>query len=252
MPMSDACPVSTKPVTACVLIIGNEILSGRTRDANLAFIATTLNEVGIQVRESRIIPDVDTAIIDTLNAVRDRFDHVFTTGGIGPTHDDITAECVARAFGVPLVMDPVIEASVRAYAERRKLGAAALAASLRMARVPQGAGLLPCGIGTPGFVIGNVHVMAGIPEVMQSMLRALAPRLRGGHPVRTRSVRAEVGESVVASALAAIQARYADLDIGSYPFSEDGRYGTTLVLRGTDEQRLDAALAEVRAILPPA
>lgn len=237
------------PVTACVVIIGNEILSGRTPDANLAFIASTLNTVGIQVREARTIPDDADCIVETLHTVRDRFDHVFTTGGIGPTHDDITAEAVAQAFAVPLVVHPDIAASIRAHAERRGLSDTALTASLRMARIPDGAALLPCEHGTPGFVIGNVHVMAGIPSVMQSMLRQLAPQLRGGRPMRSRSVRADVGESAVAAALGAIQERYPALDIGSYPFSDNGRYATHLVVSGHDSALIDAAVAEIETLL---
>ena len=241
--------MSDSPVTACVLIIGNEILSGRTKDANLSFIATTLNEVGIQVREARTIPDVETVIVDTLNAVRARFDYVFTTGGIGPTHDDITAECVAKAFGVPVVMHPQIEARIREYARLRGASDAVLESSLRMARVPEGSGLLETAVGAPGFVIENVHVMAGIPSVMQSMLTTLAPKLEGARPVRARSVGAFLGESLVADRLGEIQEENPDVDIGSYPFSEDGKYGTTLVVRGTDEQRLEAVLEELKAMI---
>jgi molybdenum cofactor synthesis domain-containing protein len=241
--------MTERPVTACVLLIGNEILSGRTQDANLSFIARTLNEQGIQVREARTIPDVEAVIVDTLNEVRTRFDYVFTTGGIGPTHDDITADCVARAFGVPLVMDPQIEAQIRAYGAQRALADDVLEASLRMARVPEGATLIETEVGAPGFAIGNVHVMAGIPAVMQSMLGLLAPKLRGARPVRARSVGAFLGESQVADRLRAIQAAHPSVDLGSYPFSEGGRYGTTLVVRGTDEAQLEVVLGELRALI---
>lgn len=240
---------STKPVTACVLIIGNEILSGRTQDVNLAFIARSLNERGIQVREARTIPDVEAVIVDTLRHVSARFDYVFTTGGIGPTHDDITAECVAKAFSVPLVTHPDIAARIRRYAEQRGLAPEVIETSLRMARVPEGAGLIDTEVGAPGFTIGNVYVMAGIPAVMQSMIRLLAPKLSGAMPVRSRSIGAYVGESLVAEPLRAIQDRHPNVDVGSYPFSEDGRYGTTLVIRGTDEVQLEAVLAEISAML---
>ena len=241
--------VSVKPVTACVLIIGNEILSGRTQDVNLAFIARSLNERGIQVREARTIPDIEAVIVDTLRSVSASFDYVFTTGGIGPTHDDITAECVAKAFSVPLITHPDIAARIRRYAEQRGLAPEVIETSLRMARVPEGAGLIDTEVGAPGFHIGNVYVMAGIPAVMQSMIRLLAPKLSGAMPVRSRSIGAYVGESLVAEPLRAIQDRHPSVDVGSYPFSEEGRYGTTLVIRGTDEAELEMILGEIRAML---
>ena len=196
--------MSFQPVTACVLLIGNELLSGRTQDANLAHLATTLNEVGVSVHEARVIPDDRTVIIETLNSVRARFDYVFTTGGIGPTHDDITAECVADAFAVPLVMNEEIAETIRGFAKVRGMSDTVLAASLRMARVPEGARLLPTDVGAPGFAIDNVHVMAGIPAVMQSMISKLAPTLRGARPVRS-SVGAYLGESTIADALTALR-----------------------------------------------
>lgn len=241
--------MSAESVTACVLLIGNELLSGRTQDANLAHLATTLNEVGVSVREARVIPDVPEVIVSTLNEVRQRFDYVFTTGGIGPTHDDITAECVAQAFAVPLIMNEEIAETIRGYAKVRGMSEAVLAASLRMARVPEGARLLPTDVGAPGFAMGNVHVMAGIPAVMQSMISKLAPTLAGARPVRSRSVGAYLGESTIADALTALQNAFTDVDLGSYPFSEDGRYGTTLVARGTDEARLEAVAAALRTLI---
>ena len=240
---------SAKPVTACVLIIGNEILSGRTQDVNLAFIARSLNERGIQVREARTIPDIEAVIVDTLRSVSASFDYVFTTGGIGPTHDDITAECVAKAFSVPLVMHPDIESRIRRYAEQRGLAPEVIEISLRMARVPEGAGLIDTEVGAPGFTLGNVYVMAGIPAVMQSMIRLLAPKLTGALPVRSRSIGAYVGESLVAEPLRAIQDRHPNVDVGSYPFSENGRSGTTLVIRGTDEAQLESVLGEISKML---
>lgn len=238
-----------QPVTACVLIIGNEILSGRTQDVNLAYIAKTLNEVGIQVREARTIPDVSETIIGTVNSVREQFDYVFTTGGIGPTHDDITAECIAEAFGVPLVMHDAIASRIRDYAAQREMSDSVLQSSLRMARVPRGADLIDTEVGAPGFSIGNVYVMAGIPAVMQSMIRLLAPRLQGALPVRSRSVGAFIGESTIADRLRAIQECHPGIDVGSYPFAEEGRYGTTLVLRGTDEALLEQVLEEVHTLI---
>lgn len=239
----------TASVTACVLIIGNEILSGRTQDVNLSFIARTLNEVGIQVREARTIPDDARVIIDTVREVREQHDYVFTTGGIGPTHDDITAECIAEAFSVPLMMHPDIEARIRGYARERGLSEEVTEASLRMARVPRGADLIETEIGAPGFSIGNVYVMAGIPAVMQSMLKLLAPRLQGARPVRSRSVGVFLGESTIADRLRAIQDRYPQIDLGSYPFSEANRYGTTLVVRGPDETLLEQVLEELHGLI---
>ncbi len=241
--------MAENPVTACVLIIGNEILSGRTQDANLSFIARNLNEHGIQVREARTIPDVEETVVGTLNAVREQFDYVFTTGGIGPTHDDITADCVAKAFGLDLMLHPQIESRIREFSAQRGLSEEVLQSSLRMARVPDGASLIETEVGAPGFTIGNVYVMAGIPSVMQSMLTLLLPKLEGHRPVRSRSVGAFLGESMVAERLGEIQDANPDVDIGSYPFSEDGRYGTTLVVRGTDETRLEAVLDELRTLI---
>ena len=184
-------------VTACVLIIGNEILSGRTQDTNLRHIAIHLNEWGIRVREARVIPDVEATIIDTVRAVRTQFDYVFTTGGIGPTHDDITADCIAKAFDRPLVIHPEIARLIQS----RPVPPDVMAARMLMARVPEGADLIgnPSG-GPPGFFIENVYVMAGIPVVMQGMLSTLEGKLRGGAPVRSRSVTVYLGESQIAGA----------------------------------------------------
>ena len=232
-------------VTACVLIIGNEILSGRTQDANLAHIARELNEAGVQVRHARVIPDVEEIIIENLNECRARYDYVFTTGGIGPTHDDITADCVAKALGRELYLHPDIESIIR----RREAPPEVMASRLRMARVPEGAALLENPFGPHGFRIENVFVMAGIPRVMHAMLTSAIGRLEGGKPVRSRSITAFVTESQVASPLGQLQARYPDLDIGSYPFSRGDRFGTSLVARGTDVAALEALAAEIRALV---
>jgi len=238
--------MSARTVTACVLIIGNEILSGRTQDTNLNHITLTLGAWGIQVREARVIPDVPGVIIATVNEVRERFDYVFTTGGIGPTHDDITADCIADAFGVKLV----VNAEIAERIQRRPAPPDVMAARMRMARIPEGATLIDNLTGGPqGFRMENVFVMAGIPSVMQSMLSSLAGRLEGGAVVRNRSVTAHLGESTIADALRAIQSRYPAVDLGSYPFFRADRYGTTLVMRGTDESDLDRMLAEVCAAI---
>ena len=229
-------------VTACVVIIGNEILSGRTQDVNLAHIAQQLNEWGVRVTEARVIPDAEEVVVATVNAARARFDYVFTTGGIGPTHDDITADCMAKAFGAPLVVSPEIAEGLR----RRPAPDDVMANRLRMARIPEGATLIANPTGGPqGFRMENVFVMAGIPSVMQGMLSTLGGEIEGGDVVRSRSVAVYLGESQIASALTEIQARYPDMELGSYPFYRSERYGTTLVMRGTSATDLASMLEEI-------
>lgn len=238
--------MESQAVTACVLIIGNEILSGRTQDVNLNHIALTLGGWGIQVREARVVPDIESAIVDAVNYARESYDYVFTTGGIGPTHDDITADCIATAFGVPLV----INAEIAALIERRPAPPEVMAARMRMARIPEGAVLVDNATGgPPGFRIDNVFVMAGIPGVMQAMLASLDGKLDGGPLVRTRSVTAFLGESQIATALREIQERFPHIDLGSYPFFKQNRYGTSLVMRGTDEAGLDDMLDAVKTAI---
>jgi molybdenum cofactor synthesis domain-containing protein len=233
--------------TACLLVIGNEVLSGRTQDANIRFLALGLGERGIPLREVRVIPDVAQTIIDTVNEVRAKFDYVFTTGGIGPTHDDITSECVAAAFGVP--WEPHPEAWARM--ERSYPPGGFNAARQRMATMPRGATLIDNAMSVaPGFQIGNVYVMAGVPRVMQSMFEWLAPRLQGGPQIVSRAVHAiGLPEGVIAEGLGAIQARYPQLDIGSYPFYRPSGNGVALVAKGTDAAAADAAIAEVTALI---
>jgi len=233
------------PVTAAVLIIGNEILSGRTQDTNLAYLATKLNDYGIQIREARVVPDVEAAIVDAVNTLRARHDYVFTTGGIGPTHDDITAECIAKAFGVPLVTNDEIAEILK----RRPAPPDVMASRLRMALVPEGAGLVRNPWGPPGFHMENVYVLAGIPQVMQAMIGALDGLLRRGVTIRSRSVTAHLMESQIARPLGEIQAEFPDIDLGSYPFYRKDQYGTTLVMRGHDESRLERMLARVREMI---
>jgi molybdenum cofactor synthesis domain-containing protein len=236
-----------KKVTACVLIIGNEILSGRTKDANLPFLAERLAGLGIRLKEVRVIPDERDVIIATVNEVRAKFDYVFTTGGIGPTHDDITGECIAAAFGLPHTIHP--EAKRRLEMHYTKPGDLN-EARLRMAHTPEGATLIDNPISrAPGFQIGNVFVMAGIPIVMQAMFDGIAHRLVGGAPVLSRAVACVLAEGVLADGLGKLQARYADIDIGSYPYYRRGSYGVSLVLRGTDPARLEAAAEELRALI---
>ena len=238
--------MTQRVVTASVVIIGNEILSGRTQDTNLAHIALRLNEWGVQVREARAVPDVLEVVVAAVNEARAAFDYVFTTGGIGPTHDDITVDCIAAAFGVPVAVSDEIAAVIR----RRPAPPHVMESRLRMARIPQGASLVPNPTGGPqGFRMDNVFVMAGIPAVMQAMLSTLEGELEGGAVVRSRSVTAHLGESEIADGLEEIQGRYPDMDLGSYPFYRDNVYGTTLVMRGADEARLERMLAEVKGII---
>ena len=247
--MSDAAaPLRPKTVTACVLLIGDEILSGRTRDSNLAYIATHLNRIGVQVREARVIPDVEETIVATLNEVRTRYDYVFTTGGIGPTHDDITADAVAKAFGVAITHHP---AAVKILGDHYKAtGGEFNEARMRMARLPEGASMIDNPLSkAPGFQIGNVFVMAGVPMVMQVMLDSLTDRLEGGAAMQSRTVTGQVGEGTIAEKLGQVQARYPHVGIGSYPYYRGKNFGTSIVLRGTDSSELDRAAAEVMALM---
>jgi molybdenum cofactor synthesis domain-containing protein len=244
-PMNEAGPVP-EMVSACVLIIGNEILSGRTQDANLAFLAQGLNEAGIRLREARVIPDDAQIIISAVNEARGRFDYVFTTGGIGPTHDDITAPSIAQAFGVPLILHP----EARRILESHYPPGALNEARLRMAQVPEGASLLPNPISrAPGFRIDNVFVLPGVPQIMQAIFNELKHRLKGGAKLFSRSVSCTLGEGTIAKDLAALQERYGDLEIGSYPYFRRSDFGVTLVVRGTDQERIAAAVAELNALI---
>ncbi len=236
-------PDTSKTVTACLLIIGNEILSGRTKDANLQFLALELNKLGVRLTECRVIPDIEQTIVDTVNEVRRKFDYVFTTGGIGPTHDDITADCIAKAFGVGISEHP--EAVARMT---RHYGDPALftPARRRMARVPHGGVLVDNPVSVaPGFQMENVFTFAGIPAVMQAMFQSMKHRLVGGTPVVSRTVRTNLPEGIIAEPLGALQRRFEDLDIGSYPAFRNGKPSVSLVLRGTDGARLAAAVVEL-------
>ena len=235
--------MADKTVTACLLIIGNEILSGRTKDANLQFLAVELNAIGVRLTEVRVIPDIEQTIVDTVNEVRRKFDYVFTTGGIGPTHDDITADCIAKAFGVGISEHPEAVARMSKH-----YGDPALftPARRRMARVPHGGTLVDNPVSVaPGFQMENVFTFAGIPSVMQGMFHAMKHRLSGGAPVVSRTVRTNLPEGVIAEPLGALQKRFEDLDIGSYPAFRNGKPSVSLVLRGTDDARLASAAAEL-------
>jgi molybdenum cofactor synthesis domain-containing protein len=238
-----------KIVTAALIIIGNEILSGRIQDANLSYIATKLNdEAGIRLAEVRVVPDIENEIVEAVNAMRTKHDYVFTTGGIGPTHDDITAESVAKAFGRKLIRHP--EAYRRLVAQFEKRGIEINEARLRMTNTPEGATLVENGISVaPGFQVENVYVMAGVPQVAHAMIDWLAPRLEGGQPVRTKMLVCSLGEGNLAQELGEIQDRYPQIDIGSYPFYGEGNYGTSIVLRHTDTNLLDKAGEEVTTLM---
>ncbi|MCX7890539.1 MAG: molybdopterin-binding protein [Rhodobacteraceae bacterium] len=233
--------------TAAILIIGDEILSGRTQDTNSHFLAGELTKAGIDLREIRVVPDSMAAIVAAVNALRAAHDHVFTSGGIGPTHDDITADAVAAAFGLPLAVREDARAILaRHYAQA---GLEFNAARQRMARIPEGARLIDNPISAaPGFSLGNVHVMAGVPNIFRAMVAAVLPGLAAGRPVLARSLRVERGEGVIAEPLAALAAEFPDLSFGSYPFVRDGIHGSNLVVRGTDAARLEAAFARLEAL----
>jgi molybdenum cofactor synthesis domain-containing protein len=242
---------SAEPVTAAVLIIGDEILSGRTQDTNLNHIARQLGLYGVDLAEARVVGDVKSEIVAAVNALRARYDYVITTGGIGPTHDDITAECVAAAFGVELFEHPEIMALLTS-----RWGGELNAARRRMARVPVGGALVRNPVqGPPGFQIGNVFVLAGVPLIMRGMMEDVVTRLRTGQVVISRTVRVEgAGEGAIAAPLEALAKAHPALSLGSYPFFGEGGFGSNLVIRGRDEAEVAAtvealigALADVGA-----
>lgn len=236
--------------TAAILLIGDELLSGRTRDSNLHFLAQELTKHGIDLREARLIADDHAAIVAAVNALRGAYDHVFTSGGIGPTHDDITADGVAAAFGVAITHRPDAMALLGAHYERR--GLEFNDARQRMARIPDGATLIdnPVSI-APGFSIGNVHVMAGVPNIFEAMVASVLPTITGGAPLLSQTFRVDRGEGEIAASFGALAAEYPDLTMGSYPFLQNGAHGTNLVIRGTDAARVSAAMARLAALFAP-
>ena len=236
--------------TAAILIIGDEILSGRTRDSNMHFLAGELARVGIDLREVRVVADARGAIVAAVNALRQAWDHVFTSGGIGPTHDDITADCIAEALGVGIGVREDARALLAAHYTRSGLDFNA--ARMRMARIPEGARLIENPISVaPGFSIGNVHVMAGVPNVFQAMVAGLLPTLTGGEPLLSQTLRILRPEGEIAGPLGALAAEYPDLSMGSYPFNRDGVMGANVVIRGTDGVRVEAAMLRLAALFPP-
>jgi molybdenum cofactor synthesis domain-containing protein len=232
--------------TAAVLVIGDEILSGRTKDRNAGFIAERMTSLGIDLKEVRVVSDDKAAIIEAVRALSERWSVVFTTGGIGPTHDDITAESVAEAFGVTAPVDPRAAAILQEHYDRT--GREMTEARLRMARIPEGADLIENAVsGAPGFSIRNVHVMAGVPSIMQSMLDALTPRLPTSVVMLSETIEARRGETDISAMLEAVQAQYDDVQIGSYPYHDGERYTTRIVARSRDGERLAAAVADLKA-----
>lgn len=237
--------------TAAILVIGDEILSGRTQDTNTHFLAGELTKAGIDLREVRIVSDDRGAIISALNALRMACDYVFTSGGIGPTHDDITADCVAGAFGVGID----VRADARAILEARyeKMGTRINDARLRMARIPEGAVLIDNPVsGAPGFTIENVHVMAGVPAVFRAMVASVLPGLQGGAPLHSRSMAINRGEGDIAGPLADLAGEFPGLSIGSYPYQHEGVYGADIIVRGPDPAMVDAAMTRLGDLFPEA
>ena len=236
-------------VTAAVLVIGDEILSGRTKDKNIGWIADHLTAIGIQLHEVRVVPDIEDEIVAALNHLRAKFTYVFTTGGIGPTHDDITADCVAKAFGAKIDVDPRALALMKPYYEKR--GLELTPARLRMARLPEGSELVANSVSiAPGFKIGNVIVMAGVPHIMQVMLDAVTPSLKTGAKMLSETIELNHPEGAIADLFGAHQKDFPDVMMGSYPFGRDATtWGTNLVLRATNAERLSAATAGLKAKL---
>ena len=235
--MSDA-----RAPTAAMLVIGDEILSGRTKDKNIGFVADTLTDIGIDLEEVRIVADREAAIVEAVLALAARYDFVFTSGGIGPTHDDITADSIARAFDLSIDVDPRAAEILHAYWRQR--GIEPNESRLRMARIPEGARLIPNAVSAaPGFVVRNVFVMAGVPSILQAMMDEAVKMLPASRPVLSETIEAHRGEGDIAEAAATVQAAYPDGRIGSYPYHDGARFTTRLVLRSRDAEALAAARA---------
>ena len=234
--------------TAAMLVIGDEILSGRTRDSNMHHLAGELAAHGIDLKEARMVSDDHAAIVSAVRALSATYDHVFTSGGIGPTHDDITADCIAEALGAAI--DVRADARALLEAHYARTGSQLNEARLRMARIPDGAVLIDNPVSTaPGFTLGNVHVLAGVPAVFVAMVASVLPLLTGGAALLSETFRVDRPEGEIAGPLGAIASRYGDLSIGCYPFQMNGVFGANLVFRGSDQARIDAALGELRTEL---
>lgn len=233
--------------TAAMLVIGDEILSGRTRDSNMHHLAQALGQRGITLVEARFVADETTAIVAALNALRGAVDHVFTSGGIGPTHDDITADAVALAFGVNIGHRADAMALLQAHYDRA--GVEFNDSRQRMARIPDGAILIDNPVSTaPGFTLGNVHVMAGVPRIFEAMLAGVLAGINGGAPLLSQSLRVDRGEGEIAAPFKALAEEYPELSMGSYPFQQNGAHGTNLVIRGTDPAMVDAAMIKLQRL----
>ncbi len=232
--------------TACLIIIGNEILSGRTQDKNIAWIAANLNEIGVKLAEVRVIPDINQTIIDTVNECRQKFTYIFTTGGIGPTHDDITSAAIAEAFRVSLSRNKEAEDILTRHYGKENLNAA----RLKMAEIPAGARLIYNPVSAaPGFIMENVFVMAGVPSIMQAMFAGIKGELKGGAKTISKTISLYTTEGLIAEGLTKLQNRFPDVEIGSYPFIRHSKLGTSLVCRATDVVRLEACYAELKEFL---
>ncbi len=235
-------------VTAAMIVIGDEILSGRTKDKNIGFVADYLTELGIDLEEVRIVSDHQDRIIEAVNSLRARYDYVFTSGGIGPTHDDITADAISAAFGLPCTHHP--EAMALMQAAYSKRGLEFTQSRKRMARTPEGATLIANPVSTaPGFRVENVHVMAGVPKIMQAMMDSIAPTLKGGAKIHSRTVDCPLGEGDIGAPLTAIQEAQPQTMIGSYPRFENGAYSTQIVVRSRDEAILQQTVAQVEEMV---
>ncbi|GKY88787.1 competence/damage-inducible protein A [Sinisalibacter aestuarii] len=237
--------------TAAMLVIGDEILSGRTRDVNLHHLAGKLTLHGIDLREARVVADVQADIVAALRDLSARYTHVFTSGGIGPTHDDITADAVAAAFEVPIGVRDDARAILEEFIAAR--GSEVTPARLRMARIPEGARLIENPVSAaPGFSLGNVHVMAGVPKIFEAMLDGLLATLEGGKPLLSQTLRVELPEGDIAGPLSDLAARHPGLSIGSYPYSHQGVFGANIVVRGQDGAEVSAAMVELGRLFPGA
>ena len=238
--------MSNKVITAAILIIGNEILSGRTQDINIQFLGQELVKKGICLKEVRIVPDIEEAIVEAVNKLRSQFDYIFTTGGIGPTHDDITTACISKAFDVKVVRHPVAEALLLERYKPEDVNEA----RMKMANVADGATLIENPISVaPGYRIENVFVMAGVPRIMQAMFDCIKDDLNGGKQVLSKSIEAHVHEGALAGQLEKIQDNHPDVDIGSYPFFREGKLGTCLVVRSSNKTKLDVAVDVIDTLL---
>jgi molybdenum cofactor synthesis domain-containing protein len=237
---------SKKIVTAALVIIGNEVLSGRTQDANLKFLGTELNEIGIRMMETRIVRDIEEDIVDAINAMRLKYDYVFSTGGIGPTHDDITSACVAKAFGVGHSRHPEAEAILLAHYKPEDV----TPARMKMSETPNGAELLLNPVSkAPGFCVENVYVLPGVPHIMREIFSGFKHQLCGGDPIQSKSITTYIPEGRIGGPLSELQNRFPNVEIGSYPFNREGKFGAAIVMRHVDANEIEIVAEEVRKLV---